>query len=362
MQLLRNLICLLLVFASIHTQAQQTYSITGTVSDEKGQPVHGATVFLTNTKMATSTDEAGKFVLNRLSPGNYELVVKMLGFESGRRSIQLHDRSPDFTFKLKESSTLLKAVTINSGPSKNDEYLQIFIKNFVGSSANSAECKILNTEVLNFTRDKKKNTMLANADDFLVVENEALGYKIKYLLKKFVYYFEYEVCYYDGDPYFEELKGTAEQQKQWDENRKKAYLGSYRHFFRTIMSKRSAAEGFIVYKPKNAFTPTDQAGMKPVDIDTLLTPIDANFKALVAKPIVLNKKDTIRRTLYVFYSPPTQPQELTRVIQFADTVLIDKTGGLAHGMTFSLHGRWGEQRVADLTPVEYFIDPLAEKK
>jgi hypothetical protein len=322
----------------------------------------GATVFLNNTKIATSTDGSGKFILNKLLSGNYELIVNMVGFEPGRQSIKLQDKSIDIDIKLKENNILLNVVTIKGTPKPepNEKYLQLFTANFIGSSANSGQCKILNPKVLNFIRNKKKDILQVNADDFLVIENNALGYKIKYLLKKFIYYFQYDICYYNGNPYFEELKGTEQQQLEWESNRRKAYLGSCRHFFRTIMSGRSVAEGFYVYKPNNELNPTNQSGMKPVNMDTLLTPVNQNFKALITKPIVLNKKDTIRRMLYVFYMR-SEPQQLTRITQFADTVLIDKNGGMA-GMDFSLHGRWGEQRLADLTPLEYFVDPLAEEK
>ena len=66
--------------------------------------------------------------------------------------------------------------------------------------------------MLNFNFDKEKKILKASADEFLIVENKALGYQLKYLLTDF----EYDqkrgnICTIGGSPYFEELKALAEQ-------------------------------------------------------------------------------------------------------------------------------------------------------
>src|SRR5471030_3092203 len=112
---MKTLLCILLMCIGLHIKAQQTYSITGSITDEKGETRHGVTVFLTNTKNATSTDNSGKFILNGISPGAYELNVKMLGFEPDIRVIKVNDRSVTINARLKESNITLNAVSINGG-------------------------------------------------------------------------------------------------------------------------------------------------------------------------------------------------------------------------------------------------------
>ena len=63
------LICLLTAVINA-VMAQQTYSISGTVSDNKGSPVPGATVFITNSKYVTATDNDGKFNFSDIQPGS----------------------------------------------------------------------------------------------------------------------------------------------------------------------------------------------------------------------------------------------------------------------------------------------------
>lgn len=50
------------------TQQASNIHVTGTVVDENGEPVIGATVRVPNTKLATVTDVAGKFVLDTPPP------------------------------------------------------------------------------------------------------------------------------------------------------------------------------------------------------------------------------------------------------------------------------------------------------
>ncbi|MDB5118049.1 MAG: hypothetical protein JWQ79_3541, partial [Mucilaginibacter sp.] len=351
-QVMKYLICISLIFGAFSIKAQQKISLSGTIVDDSGHPISGVTVFLANTKNATATDAFGKFNLNGLPAGNYQLITSMIGFESADQNIKLQDELVNIIIKLKQSNQLLNAVNITSTP-KNRQFLNIFIKNFIGSSPNASKCKILNTEVLNFTKNKEKNTLEATTDDFLVIENDALGYRLKYLLKNFVYYFQYDVCDYDGEPFFEELKGTEQQQQQWALNRKIAYLGSSRHFFRSVMNKNSIQEGFYVK------TLNQKKGqlLTPVNIDTVMTPINSNINALIKKKIVLKGKVTEIKPIYYISYIMTDPEERSWIRQFADTIMVDKNGNIVRGMGFSFHGKWATQRISDLTPLDYFVDP-----
>jgi TonB-linked SusC/RagA family outer membrane protein len=57
----------------------QQYQVSGTITDQNGQPLPGATVLEKNTKTATSTDFDGKFSLN-ISGQNTTLVISFVGF------------------------------------------------------------------------------------------------------------------------------------------------------------------------------------------------------------------------------------------------------------------------------------------
>src|SRR6201999_2464287 len=57
------------------------YTIHGIVSDEKGEALPGAVVYITNSKYIMATDNEGAFGFNNIQPGTYEVAIKMLGFD-----------------------------------------------------------------------------------------------------------------------------------------------------------------------------------------------------------------------------------------------------------------------------------------
>jgi len=381
---MKRLLCIALIFTGFQIKAQQTYSVRGMVSNEKGEPLSGATVYITNSTYKQPSDREGKFNFTNISPGAYELVVTMVGFVPNIQSITILDKPLTLNIKLKESITSLNAVTIKSAPRPkiNNRDLKLFMDNFIGRDANARQCKILNPEVLNLHAGPKGQYILeATANDFIIIENDALGYKIKYLLKKFIYYYAHSICYYEGSPYFEELNGTVQQQNQWDNNRKLAYLGSARHFFRTVMNNTSRAEGFFTYEINDKQNRQNPSPLRLLNIDSMMTPANNNFKALISKPYGAPRHD-----LYIYYTRTPadtydiiwNQNQLTWVNQCVDTMTIDKNGGttpggyeffnyrsgvdgkrgMTPGVGFSFWGVWALQRVADLTPLDYFCNSL----
>src|SRR5579864_1011778 len=76
---------LLLVFA-VSAFSQTTASIQGTVTDQSGAAVAGATVTVKNTaqgiERTTQTSPTGSYEILALSPGTYSVQVQMAGFET----------------------------------------------------------------------------------------------------------------------------------------------------------------------------------------------------------------------------------------------------------------------------------------
>jgi len=396
---MKSLLFILLIFVAFGARAQ-TYSITGTVSDEKG-PLPGATVFLVNTKIATATDGSGKFILSNMQPGTYEVVVKMLGFEPSIQNVIINEKPVNITIRLKESITALKAVTIIGSPDPNRElYLTWFIRYFIGETVNAEKCKLLNPEALHFHFDKDKRILTASADEFLAVDNKALGYKLKYLLTEFELNFKTGLCTNAGYPYFEELKGSEVEQTRWMNNRRLAYLSSDRHFYRAIMNNTAKEEGFKIYQiiddpivvhntPRNEhwvfYEYTDDSrktklvNIRLSNIDSLFTG-NQNFKTLIANRKVIGN-DTTMLGFYVAYTgeyeqplfyrtggpidlsvkfdPPRR--QISKIQMLADTIMIDKNGVAKPAKGYKYSGYWAWERIADLTPLDYFVEPVLIK-
>ncbi|MBM4161274.1 MAG: TonB-dependent receptor [Ignavibacteria bacterium] len=84
---MKQLVQALLVFASFTALALAgtTGKVAGIVKDQKtGEPIIGANVVLQGTTLGASTDVEGRYVILRIPPGTYTLVVNMIGYTSVR--------------------------------------------------------------------------------------------------------------------------------------------------------------------------------------------------------------------------------------------------------------------------------------
>ena len=79
-----GLLCLSLLFAAAGYAAETTASIIGTVLDDKGAPLSGATVTAVNTATnftrSTTTEESGFYRVALLPSGTYNVTVEVTGF------------------------------------------------------------------------------------------------------------------------------------------------------------------------------------------------------------------------------------------------------------------------------------------
>lgn len=261
---------IVLICLSGQVLAQNSYVISGIIRDKK-EVLPGAAVYVSGYKIATVTNGDGKFTLPKLAPGNYDILVQMIGYSPYSKNIIISDKPVDVTITLTENTTFLKEVVIKPDPNRA-YYLALFKDYFIGKSPNADYCKILNSNVLNFHDDKENRALTISASDFLIIENTALGYRIKYLLEAFEYDYKTKIIYYAGHSHFEELKGSKAKKKKWLRNRAVAYNGSIQHFFKSLYHNTITENGFVINKMGTIPNPN----RKP---DSL---INANIKRLTA--------------------------------------------------------------------------------
>lgn len=220
-----------------------------TASDNE-KPIPLANVFLSNTSVGTITDENGVFKIDHFPSGRYDLVVSCIGYETFIITIQSNAIPGNLQVKLKPKVEELQEVIVEPYEKNGwEKFGAFFVENFMGTSAFSEECKIKNKEVIKFRYSKKHNTLQAFSDEPIVIENNALGYILKYSLTKFQFDYAKRICFYQGYPLFQEMvtkrKGL---QKRWENNRKDAYYGSLMHFMRSLYRNRLVEENFEVRK------------------------------------------------------------------------------------------------------------------
>ncbi|MFF5384346.1 carboxypeptidase-like regulatory domain-containing protein [Pedobacter suwonensis] len=226
--------------------AQQNYVLSGTVKDKRGEVLPGAGVYVSGYKMATVTDNNGNYTLP-LKPGNYDILVQLIGYKTVNKNIIIADKAIKLDLVLEESITQLSEVTIKPDPNRA-HYIAMFKDFFIGTTPNALQCKMINPNVLLVDYDREEAKLTVKTNQFLIIENQALGYRIKYLVNNFEYSSRTKIIYYEGFPYYEDLKGSARKKKIWAKKRLTAYLGSPQHFFTSLYNGRVTEEGFIINK------------------------------------------------------------------------------------------------------------------
>ncbi len=375
------------------------FTLTGTVlngSDKK--PIAGASIFFNHTIFGGATNEKGFFHLTNVKNGQYEMIVSAVGYETYVQTILVNNDINLGTIELKQKSIALKEVKIRANFDR-EKYYQIFKAKFLGHSENAKQCQILNPDVLYIDFDNHRLTV--SADEFIEIENKALGYKIRYLLTDFVLDDNEGTLYYNGYVSFENLKGSKSDVKRWEKNRLKIYEGSQMHFLRSIIGNTLDDEGFEVLKLKR--TPL----IKPFSDSVIRTKL-RHYRQLVQKsskwrdslfywadllqqPKTTEKlidtphltiKDMLKRTdqkivygltnpdcLYVMYTkrkdyynsmiyhPSDIPKYPITIVTFkSNYLLFDINGGVINPDGALLEGFWGDERIADSLPVDYETD------
>jgi hypothetical protein len=363
---LQTLLSVVLICLAFTAHAQN--SISGTVRDNKGETLPGVIVFLSGTKAITATGNNGKFSLTNIAPGTYTLTARFVGFQTYTSTITIiKDVTVDIKLRPRVSQIAEVKITAFS-----EEYYQKFRQYFLGTTPNAEKCNILNKEALHFHFDKASNTLTVTADDFLEIENKALGYKIKYLLQSFQLNEEEKTLAYQGQSVFEDLKAkTPKEAKNWKENQAIAYQGSIYHFLRSVYRGTLQKDGYAVYNILNKTVPgsTDDGAQmrperKPLNADSLMTVRDDGFKYFSHKQSLF--------VVYTTYEPggyadtdneynvkmttnwKTFPKGQYSMLSFlVPEIMVDEHGYYSPPDGLAVEGRMAWERIADLNPLEY---------
>ncbi len=403
--MLSNRLLLLFLFFAGSAFGQSTFSISGSIKD-KTEVMIGAGVYLSGYKISTATNADGKFVLANLKPGNYDVLVQMIGYLPLSKNVIITDKSVSIELKLSENTTLLNEVVIKPNPNYA-RYINLFKAFFIGTTLNASQTKIVNTEVLSIDEDIENHSLTIKASDFLIIENRALGYRIKYLLEQFDYNFGTKVLYYAGYPTFEEMKGRASEQKKWSKNRDIAYNGSAQHFLASLYQNNVIEEGFIIHKryefpnpnrlpdsvikanykkllvydkqkklyrldtKNDAYAQWQKQNKEPrntvaidrskIYTDTLVKKFNGNLKMINYKDDLFvvykfEKESAEYENSSYYQSRPTDLRGQVSVIKMLRAPIYFYANGIVYNPKSTLYsGYWSYEKMADAVPMDYVI-------
>ena len=342
------------------SQAAQ-YTIAGKVIDKNTKaPLPAASVFAQNTTFGVATDAEGNFKL-RLPNGGYELVITFTGYETETVRISNATAGENLVIEIAPKEKSLQEVSIvfsNEVENGWQKYGDFFTENFIGKSAFSQQAVIKNPEVLKFYFSKKRNRLKVLASEPLLVENNALGYNIKFAIDSFTYEYDNNTAQFVGYPLFEEMLGTADKGVVWQQNRIKAYQGSLLHFMRSLYNKNLANEGFEVqFLIKN----NDQ--VKPFPLKNPYLALNyskddstntVEFRPNQPDMIVLYTKAKPEQA-YLNFDPTAKKDFQVSTVSVAkgESIVIEENGYFFEQTDITTNGYWGFEKVGDMLPYDY---------
>lgn len=333
-------------------------TLTGTVVDTTtGLPLAGVHVFIASSMIGTATDNAGHFHLDHVPEGAHRLYVSMLGYEPVATDTLLQgNRSYTFDFWLHPTILEMGEVVVSAKEAKRwRKQLDRFTKLFLGETNNAEYAAIKNPEVLNF--EGKWGRLVATADAPLIIENEALGYRIQYFLKEFIQ--SGATIKYDGEPLYEAMTPvSSEEANRWYDNRRHAYYGSFRHYMLTLLNGQPEEEGFYTYRRFSLDKPSslDKFWINPASfLEEGPTSTEKVLQFYGYLEIVYAEELEEEGYRYWLgrggWSPPNNQKSWIKLTD--GPTVIDHTGEIVDPYGVTVYGYFAYERVADQLPKEY---------
>lgn len=342
------------------------YVFKGIVKDaETGESLPFASVFLANTTYGVVSDEQGEFRLVAKQPGSYDLIIKFAGYKTFATSYQIFEpQTIDVEANLIVETRFIGGVTITA--KKDDEWrrnLENFKRGFLGESSFSEQCKILNEDKIEFIIDRENDIFEAFAKEPLIIENKALGYRLKYILEEYKVFNREGLMRYYGFPVFEEINDNKDPKKRWLKNREMAYFGSPDHFFSALFNNQLKEEGYRVQaaKKENRKMYLDK---NELDIFSMLREggtvnskrlFFENWLVITYEGGKSKENGSGKVSVFVSGSQNIGNDPFSEISMFDDKEFIEFeiSGYVYNPIDYVVNGYWSDLKVADLMPINY---------
>ncbi|MGH7596727.1 MAG: carboxypeptidase-like regulatory domain-containing protein [bacterium] len=340
-----------LASVSVWAQTEPYVTISGQVKAAgTGEPLANANVFLANTTLGAATNDTGFYEIQHVPLGTHELFVSLIGYAAQKLVLRVTGPGEaQIDISLKAKPFELPPINVVAPGREWKKRLKRFEKLFWGDVYDASECKILNPEVLDFEVEKKSQIFYATADQPFQIENKTLGYRAQIFLEDFRYEPKTEEIRFYFTPKYEELASAdAEEMKKWQENRRKAFLGSFRHFLVALARGRISEEGFELYNlpalPWERKSLSRQHGKRLIVIpDSLLAPAD----------LPNERQFRFKGALEVTYTLGGLRKQTSWITLDKDFAIVNTSGYVNNPYDLIIDGYWALHRVAKTLPRDY---------
>lgn len=383
------------IFFLFFSSAVWSQQIRGRVIDSASQkPLAKASVFINSTSIGTTTNEKGEFTIDKSPSGKFDLVISFVGYQTLLTNISLPEDN-FLIFNLKPKEDMLATVVVRSYEKNGwERWGFLFTNRFIGTTALSDDCKIINPKDIRFSYSQNERILRAYSVKPLTIINKALGYKIEYDLEEFYYDMNSDMLLYLGYPLFAKSDGSKSKQRRWQRQRQQTYQGSLLQFMRAVNQNKIEQAGFqiryLVRKPNkekervkriwkyysmgNLKLPQDtikryEKILGQNDFIDILNPRFLTYNSIAkfvdSNNVAVNFKDY----LYITY-PGKKPSAeyytrnnnraydscITALITLnsADSIIVTNSGSFYNPTNLIMSGYWGwSEKIATMLPFDY---------
>ena len=100
---MKNILLLALFLLGCQTATWAQHSISGTISEENGETVMGAEIYIEELHIGTTSDEDGFYQLQNIPKGTHKLTITFIGFATENRDLVITETDLEFNLQLKPS-------------------------------------------------------------------------------------------------------------------------------------------------------------------------------------------------------------------------------------------------------------------
>jgi len=320
--------------------------IKGTILDKDSKkPIDYATIYFPGTFVGTNTDKEGNFELDISKNISLPLTISAFGYNSINitdfSAKQLKVYLAPKVFELDE--IVIGDINRKKNKREREKNLKLFRKLFLGETPNARFCKILNEN--DITLINENDTLKVFSSKPILIDNNALGYKITFFLDKFEYGVNEHITFFKGNILFnQDLAIKDSQAEKFERKRRIAFNGSRMQFFRALWDNKLDSTGFTV---------KDSINNKVLG-SSIIAPSDDQFARKYFK---------YRGDLSVKYGSENKEVTLSSLLAsqrtsgigsrlsiLSDSVYFDRNGASIEGTRW--YGRMGIHRIADTLPFE----------
>ncbi len=318
------------------------------------EPLTGVNVYLSGTTIGSSTGLEGEYEFTTSLTGNFELIVSFLGFKTQTKRLVL-EGSEELTFNFILREDLMQLEEIQVMGERNQEWDNLFKdfkRFFLGEGELAEEVEIFNPEMIDFDVILREHVVVTSKEP-LQMANHALGYNIEVEIDK-IYFNPYNYTgYWNVYTSFKELESeNLDQSRSWEENREKAYLGSSKHFFISLVYNDLRTDKFFII-------PRSRAIERVEDEELIRMIFPTNWQDILNKYHVYRAADI---NFGIAHNPQLnrsgRPKPGTRfssfdVKNYAGLVVVDNNGNIINSEEVVFLGPWSQDGFSKTLPLDY---------